>query len=406
MSNRVGDRSTARRRPPKRAQLPDADAADSRVGGAGRMLMLRRVPVARTSAARRVVALAFATLLAAAAVAVAAEPPRWVRHVLGDASSAAAGARQPRGSAGGAAARLLGARRVDRSRRRHAATAGAVDGGDVVAAGLLHRGVARSRALGGRADGRVAWTLAAPADDPRRAWSPDGYRIAYRRADGLAVGRGRRHRSARACRVGPRRSRRRGARVSRTRSAWVGGARARRGARRRHRRGRSGGRRPQSGEFASCSGRPTAAASSPAASTASSSSTCAPTAFDRSTLPRTATVTSAAWAPRPAHSRWRCASAAPAASRSTLGHSRAPSRFAVDGTLTSLAWSPDASRLLVRWRRSPTSGYLLPHRRNTRIPAIAAISRRFGGSAGSRAGAGAAPFDAPRVGDPRRVNPK
>jgi WD40 repeat protein len=97
-------------------------------------------------------------------------------------------------------------------------------------------------------------------------------------------------------------------------------------------------------------------------------------------LPRTATVTSAAWAPRGR----RLAVALRKGTTSSVAvttSTQLPRRptFAVDGTLSSLAWSPDASRLLVRWRESD-QWLLLPTSSHTRIPAIPAISRRFGGA--------------------------
>jgi hypothetical protein len=52
--------------------------------------------------------------------------------------------------------------------------------------------------------------------------------------------------------------------------------------------------------------------------------------------------------------------------------------FAAPGTLTSLDWSPDASRLLVRWRESDQWLLLPTASAHARITAIAGISRRFG----------------------------
>jgi hypothetical protein len=66
---------------------------------------------------------------------------------------------------------------------------------------------------------------------------------------------------------------------------------------------------------------------------------------------------------------------------------RLPQRptFTTTGTLGSLAWSPDGSRLLVHWRETDQWLLLLPSARaastqRARITAIAGISRRFGGT--------------------------
>jgi hypothetical protein len=91
-------------------------------------------------------------------------------------------------------------------------------------------------------------------------------------------------------------------------------------------------------------------------------------------------VTAAAWAPR--GRRMAIALRAGTTSRVVVTASArlpAHSIFAAPGTLTSLAWSPDASRLLVRWPESD-QWLLLPTSGRARATAIANVSRRFGAS--------------------------
>jgi dipeptidyl aminopeptidase/acylaminoacyl peptidase len=360
------------------AQLPDADAARTRAWAVLADAHASRVPVARSRRRGRVVALALATLLAAAAVAVAAEPPRWVRHVLGDASSA----RPARVSLGALpAGRLLvsSARgtwivRGDGTRMRL---------GPWTAATWSPRGLYiaawRGRELSAVApDGRVAWTLAAPAAVRDARWSPDGYRIAYRRADGLAVvagdGTGPRVLAKSVRAVAP------AWRPGEPHAlAWVGA------------RGRIEVRDVDNGRVVwrsaasvgqvrellwSSDGRRLLARGARRLVVVDLRAN----RIHRIDLPHAATVTSAAWAPR--GRRLAVALRIATASRvvvTTSAHLPARPTFAASGTLTSLAWSPDASRLLVRWRESD-QWLLLPTGSHTRIPAIPAISRRFGGA--------------------------
>ena len=360
------------------AQLPDAEAASTRAWAVLADAHASRVPVARSRRRGRVVALALATLLAAAAVAVAAEPPRWVRHVLGDAGSA----RPARVSLGALpAGRLLVSSahgtwivRGDGTRLRL---------GPWTAATWSPRGLYiaawRGRELSAVApDGRVAWTLAAPAAVRDARWSPDGYRIAYRRAGGLAVvagdGTGPRVLAASVRAVAP------AWRPGEPHTlAWVGAH------------GRVEVRDVDTGQVVwrsaasvgqvrellwSSDGRRLLARGERRLVVLDLRAN----RIHRVDLPRTATVTSAAWAPR--GRRLAVALRTAAATRvvvTTSAHLPARPTFAASGTLTSLAWSPDASRLLVRWRESD-QWLLLPTSRHTRIPAIPAISRRFGGA--------------------------
>jgi dipeptidyl aminopeptidase/acylaminoacyl peptidase len=258
-------------------------------------------------------------------------------------------------------------------------------------------------------DGRVAWTLAAPAAVRDARWSPDGYRIAYRRADGLAVvagdGTGPRVLAASVRPVAP------AWRPGEPHTlAWVGA------------RGRVEVRDVDTGRVVWRSA-PSVGAVRELLWSAAGSRLLArgehrlvvldvhANRIHRIDLPRGATVTSAAWAPR--GRRLAIALRAGTASSvavTTSTHLPPDTTFAVPGTLTSLAWSPDASRLLVRWRESdqwlllPTSssrvgasghvgpsdhvgasGHVGPSDRaggahSAHIPAIPAISHRFGGA--------------------------
>jgi hypothetical protein len=343
-----------------------------------------RPAVVRSRRRGRVVALALAVVLAVAAVAVAAEPPRWVRHVLGTAAPSLP-VRATLGSL--PAGRLLVSSphgtwivRGDGTRMRL---------GPWTAATWSPRGLYfaawRGRELSAVApNGRVAWTLAAPATVRDARWSPDGYRIAYRRATGLAVvaGDG----------TGPRVL---AARVRPVAAAWRPGE-------------------PHTLAWVGAAGRVevrdvdtlrlvwrSAAAISGVHElrwSADGQRLLARGAHRlvvlevhgnrvrRVRLPAGATVTAAAWAPRGR----RIAVALRRGATSQLfitAAARLPDQpaFATPGTLGSLTWSPDASRLLVRWTE-PDQWLLLPtttraaSTTHARITAIAGISRRFGGT--------------------------
>jgi hypothetical protein len=367
------------------APLPDADAARTRAWAAVSDAHASRVPVPRVRRRGRVIALALAALLAAAAVAVAAEPPRWVRHALGARSAPAA-----RVSLGALpAGRLLVSSprgtwivRDDGTRLRL---------GPWTAATWSPRGLYvaawRGRELSAVApEGRVAWTLAAPAAVRDVRWSPDGYRIAYRRAEGLAVvagdGTGPRILDARVRPVAP------AWRPGEPHTlAWVGA------------RGRVEVRDVDTGRVG---WRSAAAIDAVRELSWSADGRRLLARGERRLvvldvranrvrpleLPPAARVTSAAWAPR--GRRLAVALRTGTASQVVITSSaRLPSRptFATTGTLTALAWSPDASRLLVRWRESD-QWLLLPTapqrasgraaRSGARIPTISNVSGRFG----------------------------
>ena len=321
------------------------------------------------------VALAFAVVLAGAAVAVAADSPRWVRSVLG-AVQAPHPARVSLGSL--PAGRLLVSSsqgtwivRGDGTRLRL---------GPWTAATWSPRGLYvaawRGRELSAVApDGRVAWTLAAPAAVRDARWSPDGYRIAYRRASGLAVvagdGTGPRVLAAQVRAVAP------AWRPGEPHTlAWVGAG------------GRVEARDVDTGRVVwrsaesvgpvrelqwSADGRRLLARGERRLVILDIGAN----GIRRVGLPGGARVTAAAWAPR--GRRLAVAMRDGAASRVVVTASAdlsALPAFAAPGTLTSLAWSPDASRLLVRWRESDQWLLLSPTR--ARVTAIAAVSRRFG----------------------------
>jgi hypothetical protein len=370
------------------ASLPDADAARTRAWAVLADAHASRVPVVRTRRRGRVIALAFAALLLLAAVAVAADSPRWVRSVLGTVESP----HPVRASLGSLpAGRLL----VSSSRGTWIVRG---DGtrlrlGPWTAATWSPRGLYlaawRGRELSAVApNGRVAWTLAAPAAVRDARWSPDGYRIAYRRARGLAVvagdGTGPRVVSASVRPVAP--AWRPGDPHT---LAWVGA------------RGTVEVRDVDTGRVVWRSAAPVGAVRELLWSAGGKRLLARgphrlvvidvhANRVRRVALPDATTVTSAAWAPR--GRRVALALRSRAASRVVITTSeRLPRRpaLAAPGTLTSLAWSPDASRLLGRW--SDSDQWLLlpmggsPARAGTaagrtRVQAIGGISRRFGGT--------------------------
>jgi dipeptidyl aminopeptidase/acylaminoacyl peptidase len=360
------------------APLPAADAARTRAWAVLSDAHASRVPVARSRRRGRVVALAFAAMLLLAAVAVAADSPRWVRSVLGTAApphpvTVSLGS-LPAGRLLVSSAHGTWIVRGDGTRLRL---------GPWTAATWSPRGLYiaawRGRELSAVApDGRVAWTLAAPATVRDARWSPDGYRIAYRRAAGLAVvagdGTGPRVVAASVRPVAP------AWRPGEPHTlAWVDAR----------------------GTVEVCdvdSGRVvwrSAASVGPVRELLWSSDGRRLLArgehrlvvldvhanrLRRIALPRATTVTSAAWAPRGR----RLAVALHAGTTSSIAvttstHLPARATFSVGGTLTSLAWAPDASRLLVRWRESD-QWLLLPTTHHAQIPAIPAVSHRFGGA--------------------------
>jgi dipeptidyl aminopeptidase/acylaminoacyl peptidase len=360
------------------APLPGADAARTRAWAVLSDAHASRMPVARGRRRGRVVALAFAVALAGAAVAVAADSPRWVRDVLGAARSAPP-ARVSLGAL--PAGRVLVSSsqgtwivRGDGTRVRLGPWTGATwsPRGLYVAAW-------RGRELSAVApDGRVAWTVAAPAAVRDARWSPDGYRIAYRRAGGLAVvagdGTGARVLASAVRAVAP--AWRPGERHT---LAWVGA------------RGRVEVRDVDTGRVAWRSGVSVGAVRELLWSSDGRRLLARGQrrlmVFDvgagrvrRVGLPRGARVTAAAWAPR--GRRLAVALRTGTSSRIVVTASidlSARPTFAAPGTLSSLAWSPDASRLLVRWRESD-QWLLLPTSGHGRATAIADVSHRFGPS--------------------------
>ena len=361
------------------APLPDASGAEARAWALVADAHSTRRGAARRSRRGRVIALALAGVLVAAAVAVAAEPPRWVRHALGDA------VRSPprvRGSLDGLpSGRLLVSSsqgtwivRGDGTRLRL---------GPWTAATWSPRGLYvaawRGRELSAVApDGRVAWTIAARGAVRDATWSPDGYRIAYRRDDALAVvagdGTGARVLAQPVRAVAP--AWRPGAPHT---LAWVGA------------RGRVEVRDVDTGALVWRSPASVGAVRALAWSAdghrllarGGGRVAVLDVTGDRSwrvRLPRGARVDAAAWAPRGD----RIALTLREASVTSVYVTRAalvPRRpvLTTTGTLRSLAWSPDGGRLLVRWADAD-QWLLLPTRAHARITAIAGISRRFGGA--------------------------
>jgi hypothetical protein len=360
------------------APLPDADAASARAWALVADAHAARVPAPRVRRQGRVLGLALAVALLAAAVAVAAEPPRWVRHALGDAVPSAPRVRASLGELPAGRMLVSSARgtwivRGDGTRLRL---------GPWRAATWSPRGLYvaawRGRELSAVApNGRVAWTIAARGAVRDATWSPDGYRIAYRRDDVVAVvagdGTGARVLARPVRGVAP---------------AWRPGA-------------------PHTLAWVAADGRVEVRdVDTGALVWRSPSSVGAVRALGwsadghrllargdrrvvvldlrgrrawRVRLPARPRVDAAAWAPR--GDRIALALREPAATSVYITPSaRVPRRpvFTTTGTLRSLAWSPDARRLLVRWAEADQWLLLSPTAANARITAIAGISRRFG----------------------------
>jgi dipeptidyl aminopeptidase/acylaminoacyl peptidase len=365
------------------APLPGAEEAELRAWAVLADAHASRRPVGPLRRRGRVVALALAALLVAAAVAVAAEPPRWVRHVLGVVEPAPVRATLgslPAGRLLVSSSRGTWIVRGDGTRSRL---------GPWTAATWSPRGLYiaawRGRELSAVApDGRVAWTLAAPATVRDARWSPDGYRIAYRRADGLAVvaGDGTAPRVL-AARVRPAAPAWRPGQPHTL--AWVGasGRVEVRDVDTRRVAWRSAGAVDGVRELRwSADGQRLLARGTHRLVVLNVGSH----QVERVRLPSGASVRAAAWAPR--GRRIAVALGTGATSRLlVMTSTRLPRRpaFAIMGALGSLAWSPDGTRLLVRWRE-PDQWLLVPpgtaatSARGARITAIAGISRRFGGT--------------------------
>jgi WD40 repeat protein len=359
----------------ERAPLPDADGAQARAWAVVADGFARR-PVARRTAHRgKAVALALAALLALAAVAVAAEQPRWVRHVLGGASamrSRSVLGPLPRG-------RLLVSSpagtwivRADGARTRLGPWTGAT-----WSPRGLYVGAWRGRELSAVApDGRIAWTIAALGTVRDASWSPDGYRIAYRRDAGLAVvagdGTGARLLAARVAPAAP--AWRPGAPHT---LAWMGAD------------GRVEVRDVDSGGLVWRSPSPAGAVRQLAWSSDGRRLLARGrelVVFDvhahrvwRVRLARGTRVAAAAWAPRGRRIAIVTRRGATSAVYLTddVQVPREP-RFLTTGLLGAVSWSPDGRRLLVHWRDADQWLLLSPTARAP-VTAVAAVSRHFGG---------------------------
>jgi hypothetical protein len=362
----------------ERAAVPDASGAQGRAWALLADAHRARLRAARRSRRGRVLALALACVLVAAAVAVAAEPPRFVRHVLGDSGSTPRPARSSLGS-------LPAGRLLVSSARGTWIVSG--DGtrlrlGPWTAATWSPRGLYvaawRGRELSAVApSGRVAWTIAARGAVRDATWSPDGFRIAYRRDDALAVvagdGTGARVLAQPVRAVAP--AWRPGAPHT---LAWVGAS------------GRIEVRDVDTSVLvwrsAASVGAVTALAWSADGHRLLARGAGRVVVLDvranrvwRVRLPRGARVDAAAWAPRGD----RIALALRDAGATSVFVARSavvPHRpvITTSGTLRSLAWSPDARRLLVRWAQADQWLLLSPDAADAHITAIAGISRRFG----------------------------
>jgi len=365
------------------AAPPDGDGAELRAWGVVSDAYAARPPASAAGRFRRrgrVLVVAFAVVLGAAAVAVAAQPPHWVRHVL-DAGHAAAP--RPRATLGPLpAGRMLVSSRDgtwvvarDGTRQRL---------GPWTAATWSPRGLYiaawRGRSLSAVAPtGRVAWTLVARGTVRDAAWSPDGYRIAYRRDNVLAVvagdGTGARVFAAPVRPVAP--AWRPGAPHA---LAWVDG------------RGHVEVRDVDGGVLVWRSAGTVRGVR--ALSWSADGERLLARGPHRSVVldVRSGRVwggafrhgfslSDAAWSPNGD----RIAYVLHSATRTSIlvaRSNRLPYRavFTTTGTLSSLAWSPDGRRLLVRWDQADQWLLLSPAATAARahVTAIGAISRRFG----------------------------
>jgi Tol biopolymer transport system component len=359
------------------APVPDFPGAQARAWTLLADAHRERPRAARVGRRGKVLALALVAVFVAAAVAVAAQPPRWVRHVLGDSG----GAPRVRASLGALpAGRLLVS-------SAHGTWIVGGDGtrlrlGPWTAATWSPRGLYvaawRGRELSAVApNGRVAWTIAARGAVRDATWSPDGYRIAYRRGNVLAVvagdGTGARILAQPVRAVAP--AWRPGAPHT---LAWVG----------------AGGRvEVRDVDTAALVWRSPASVGAVRALAWSADGhrllargTDRLVVLDlerklvwRVRLPRGAEVSAAAWAPKGD----RMALAVRRASATSVyvtPSALVPHRpvFTISGTLRSLAWSPNGRRLLVRRAEADQWLLLSPTTANAPITAIAGISRRFG----------------------------
>ena len=226
-------------------------------------------------------------------------------------------------------------------------------------------------------NGRVAWTIAARGPVRDATWSPDGYRIAYRRDDALAVvagdGTGARVLAQPVRAVAP--AWRPGAPHT---LAWVGAS------------GRVEVRDVDSGALvwrsAGTVGAARALAWSADGHRLVARSAHRLTVLDvtgnrawRVRLPAGASVSAVAWAPRGDRMALAVRTRGVTAILVTTS-ARVPRRavFATTGTLRSLAWSPNGRRLLVRRAEADQWLLLSPTTAHAPITAIAGISRRFG----------------------------
>jgi WD40 repeat protein len=362
----------------ERAPLPDPSGAEARAWALVADAHSMRRAVARRSRRGKVIALALAAVLVAAAVAVAAEPPRWVRHALGDAVAPAPHAGSSLGSL--PAGRMLVSSSAGTWIVRGDGTLQRL--GPWTAATWSPRGLYvaawRGRELSAVApNGRIAWTIAARGAVRDATWSPDGYRIAYRRDAVLAVvagdGTGARILAQPVRAVAP--AWRPGAPHT---LAWVGAS------------GRVEVRDVDTGALvwrsAAAVGAVTALAWSADGHRLLARGDRRVVVLDvtgerswRVRLPHGARVGAAAWAPRGD----RIALALRGAAATSVYVTRSalvPRRplFTTTGSLSSLAWSPNGARLLVRWADADQWLLLSPGAANAPITAIGSISRRFG----------------------------
>lgn len=365
-------------------EVPEAAGAQRRAWSSVDAAFATRRPRRRRPRAAAA-ALATGVAFVAVAVAAASTPPGaavrgWVADVIGVAPPAPRSALGPLPSGRMLVTSPRGAWIVGRDGSRR--LLGGYAGASWSPRGLYIAAWRGDSVFAVAPDGRVAWSLRTPGRVADARWSPDGFRVAYRRAGGLGVvagdGNGARPLAARVRPAAP------AWRPGRPHSlAWVDAA------------GHAVVRDVDTGIVVWRSRGPVGRARELLWSAdgrlllirgADGRLRMADPGADRVWALRLRPgerAVAAAWAPRGRRVAVVVAGREGEVSRVLVGPGgrRAPARqvFATTGRLTSPAWSPDGTRVLVRWAQAD-EWLLLPAEGRGRIVAIAPVARRFGGA--------------------------